>query len=81
MTKKDTAKPSIHIIQFPSKRWGFVGVIPADLGERVKGDILDIMAGRTDVTGHVIKFPVFDNPEDAQRHVEDHNYTATIHRS
>ncbi len=65
----------LHIMQFPSKRWGFVGDIPMALGRLVKPTKQDIMAGRAwkDDTGHMVtvKFPTFHTKELAEAHIQE----------
>ena len=59
----------LHVIQYPTGTWGYVGSIPRALGNEVKATCEDIMAGRsyTNVQGAecVTKFPVFNSKRDA----------------
>lgn len=62
-------KLGLHVIKFPSGRWGFVGSIPAALGEEVPASRSAILGCRTH-TGHdgrpmEWKFPSFDTEEAA----------------
>lgn len=63
----------LHVIQFPSKRFGFVGHIPGELGVAVKPTKEDIMAQRThyDREGNVwtMKFPSFETRDEAVAHI------------
>jgi hypothetical protein len=59
----------IHVIQFPSQKFGFVGNLSLELATMVPATRSDIMAGRivTDPNGDVwsYKFPVFPSKADA----------------
>jgi hypothetical protein len=35
-----------HVIKFPSGRWGYVGNVPANLGDVVPASTSDVMGGR-----------------------------------
>ena len=55
----------LHVIQFPSGRWGFVGSIPTDLATAApatKSAILGCRAWRCPETGAAMewKFPTFE---------------------
>jgi len=60
----------LHVIQFPSKRFGFVGSIPAALGTEVPASRAAVMGGRSfyNAAGELveIKFPVFDTEAEAR---------------
>jgi len=62
----------IHVIQFPSKRWGFVGTLPAALGDVVPASTADVMGGRayTAPDGQIVtvKFPSFATEAEARAH-------------
>ena len=62
-----------NIIQFPSGRFGFVGNLPAPLGDKVSATKEDVMAGRAwrdeDGTTVTIKFPSFTTREEAIEHM------------
>lgn len=64
----------LHVIQFPSKRFGFVGHIPGELGVAVKPTKEDIMAGRihyaADGSAWTMKFPSFETRDEAVAHIE-----------
>lgn len=70
----------LHVIQFPSKRFGFVGSIPTALGEIVPATTSDVMAGRAhrSPTGEIltIRFPTFDTESEALAHATAHGFTA-----
>ena len=36
----------LHVIKFPSGRYGYVGSVPSSLGNEVKANRSDIMGGR-----------------------------------
>ena len=59
----------LHIIEFPSKRFGFVGNIPLVLGEMVEPTKADVMAGRIiydkNGDGWTVKFPSFETRDAA----------------
>jgi hypothetical protein len=74
------AKVSLHIIQFPSGRFGYVGSIPTDLGEKVPADraaILGCRSFRDPETGESMmwKFPSFDTLEEAIAHAKDRGHS------
>ena len=52
-----------HVIDFPSKRWGYVGRIPTVLGEEVPATEDDVMGCRShrNAAGDLVawKFPTF----------------------
>jgi hypothetical protein len=54
----------LHIIKFPSGRFGFVGSIPAALGYEVPASTAAVMGGRSyyNAAGELVemKFPAFD---------------------
>jgi len=53
----------VHVHRFPSGRFGFVGTLPASLGDAVLATRNDVMAGRAFRGGDgrimTIKFPTF----------------------
>ena len=59
----------VHVIDFPSGRFGFVGTLPAALGNPVTASRADIMAGRafTAPSGEVLTmaFPSFETRDAA----------------
>jgi hypothetical protein len=60
----------LHIIRFPSGRFGFAGSLPHSLGNLVPATTADIMDGRacgTDEEGHALtlRFPSFGTREEA----------------
>jgi hypothetical protein len=60
----------LHIIKFPSGRYGFVGSIPSNLGTEVAANTSAVMGGRAfrNASGDIveIKFPVFDSETEAR---------------
>lgn len=63
------ANYGLHIIQFPSKRYGFVGSVPSVLGTEVPASTAAVMGGRAyrNTKGEIVelKFPVFDTEAEA----------------
>lgn len=62
----------VHVMQFPSGRFGFVGTLPialADMGPATTGDVLAGRANR-DATGALVAphFPVFDTEAATRAH-------------
>lgn len=59
----------VHVIDFPTGKFGFVGTLPAVLGTAVPATTADVMGGRafTAPGGEIVtlKFPSFDSWEDA----------------
>lgn len=58
----------LHVIQYPTGRFGFVGNVPAALGQHVPATTADVTGGRAfEVDGQIltIKFPSFDTRDDA----------------
>lgn len=58
-----------HIIEFPSKRWGFVGSVPTALCTEVPATTADVLRCRThrNEQGELVtwKTPVFETREEA----------------
>jgi hypothetical protein len=54
----------VHVIQFPSGRFGFVGTLPVSLGAPATS-AADAMAGRK------VKFPVFETKQAALDHATE----------
>lgn len=58
-----------HVIDFPSKRWGYVGSIPTVLGTEVPASKADVMGCRShrNAAGDLVtwKFPTFDSKAEA----------------
>lgn len=59
----------LHVIQFPSKRFGFVGTVPVTLATLVPATTAGVMGQRAfnDETGRLVEpcFPTFDTREEA----------------
>jgi hypothetical protein len=59
-----------RIIQYPTKRFGYVGSVPPVLGDVVKATTADIMGGRAftcpDGTAGTMKFPSFETEAEAR---------------
>ena len=59
----------LHTIQYPTKKWGFVGSIPVALGEQVPATTSAVMGGRAfwNEKKELVewKFPVFESQEAA----------------
>jgi hypothetical protein len=64
----------VHIIQFPSKRWGFVGTLPIILADEVPATEADVMGQRAHWEREegsrlmTWKFPTFDTADDARNY-------------
>mgnify|MGYP001579968304 CR=1 FL=1 len=60
----------LHIIKFPSGRYGFVGSIPTTLGTEIMASTAAVMGGRAyrNAEGEIVelKFPSFDTEAKAQ---------------
>lgn len=60
----------LHIIQFPSNRFGFVGSIPTFLGTEIPATTAAVMGGRShrDASGALVewKFPTFATEAEAR---------------
>ena len=58
-----------HVIEFPSKRWGYVGSIPVTLGTEIPATKDDVMGCRThrNADGDIVvwKFPTFASKAEA----------------
>lgn len=71
----------LHIIQFPSGRYGFVGSIPAALGQEVPATTAAVMGCRTHYAadGSLVewKFPVFDTEQAAREFAQARGFTPT----
>ena len=70
----------LHIIQFPSKKWGYVGSVPRALGDPVEATKSDVMSGRAYRAGDgrlmTLRFPAFDTREEAEAFAETRGVTA-----
>ena len=59
----------LHVIKFPSGRYGYVGSIPRDLGHEKPASDSDVMGGRSyrNTTGEIVatKFPTSATPASA----------------
>lgn len=64
----------VHLLQYPSGRFGFVGTLPADLGDAVEASTADVMAGRAERAPngklYTVKFPSFETAYDAMCHAK-----------
>ena len=63
----------VHIIQYPTGRFGFVGTLPGILGDIVPATTADVMGGRAHEHPHTgeivtIKFPSFETRDAAIAH-------------
>lgn len=68
----------VHIQQYPTGRFGYIGTIPSSLGRTVEATVSDIMAGRSfDVNGKAmtVKFASFGDAEEAVQHAQDMGVT------
>lgn len=68
----------LHVIKFPSGRFGFVGSIPTELGTEVPATTAAVMGCRShrNVAGDLVewKFPVFDTREAAVAFAADRGF-------
>ena len=64
----------LHIHQFPSKRWGYVGNVPRALGSTVPADTAAVLGCRAwrDESGALVmtKFPSFETCGEAVQHAQ-----------
>ena len=64
----------LHIIKFPTGKFGYVGSIPVDLATEVPATTADVMGGRCHYGPNKellsYKFPVFDSRVDAVKFAE-----------
>lgn len=74
-----TKSLGLHIIQFPSKRWGFVGAIPTVLGIEVAASEEAVMGCRVhrNAAGELVewRFPSFDTEAEARAFAATKNCT------
>jgi len=60
----------VHVIQFPSKRFGFVGTLPVALASIRAATTADVMGGRAYINDHgalvAPHFPVFATEAEAR---------------
>ena len=72
-------KLGLHVIEFPSGRWGFVGSIPTELGEEVPATTSDALGCRAHrgPAGELLawKFPAFDTEAAARQYAEERGHT------
>jgi len=63
-------KMGLHVIKFPSGKFGYVGSIPGELGTEVPASRAAVMGQRSfyNAAGELVemKFPVFDSDEEAK---------------
>jgi hypothetical protein len=59
----------LHVIKYPTGKYGYVGTIPRALGKEVPASADDVMAGRwyTNAEGKTVttKFPIFSTSAEA----------------
>ena len=71
----------LHVIKFPSGRYGYVGSIPTALGEEVPASRAAVMGCRShyDAAGNLVewKFPTFDTDADARAFAAARGCTVT----
>lgn len=68
----------LHVIQYPSGRFGFVGSIPFELCETRKPTIEDVMGLRVQDDGLVYHSPVFSTQKEAIEFAAAKGYTAKL---
>jgi len=68
-----------HVIQFPSKRFGYVGSLPTVLAKQIPATESAVMGGRAfrDESGALVewKFPSFDTEAEARAFAAEHSVT------
>lgn len=64
----------LHVIQFPSGKFGFVGSIPTVICLSRKPTASDIMGGRVMKDGLVYYSPSFDTRQQAIDHAKKHGF-------
>jgi len=68
----------LHVIQFPTGVYGYVGSIPIDLATEKPATRSDVMGGRAheNAQGEIVawKFPVFETREAAVSFAEEKGY-------
>lgn len=77
------ANTPCYVIDYPSGRFGFVGMIPAVLGDVVAATRDDIMAGRaftrpSDGATVTLKFPSFESQDAAIAFAADRGVTVKL---
>lgn len=76
----DISKASLHVIKFPSGKFGYVGKVPTEVCSVVPSDKHARMHGRafTDKNGDSVmyKSPVFDSEEEAVTFASEKGFTA-----
>lgn len=64
----------VHVIQFPSGRYGFVGSIPSGLGDEIPATMAAVMGGRAyrNARGEIVelKFPTFASEAEARSYMK-----------
>lgn len=72
-------KLGCHVIQFPSKRFGYVGSLPTSLAREIPASTSAVMGGRafTNAAGEIVewKFPSFDTEAEARAFAAEHGVT------
>jgi hypothetical protein len=65
----------VHITKYPSGRFGFVGSLPATLGNEQPATKADCLGGRAykDANGNYVAmhFPAFDTPTELVQHAKE----------
>lgn len=73
-------KLGLHVIQFPSGRFGFVGSLPLDMATMVPANTSAVMGGRAirNERGELVepKWPTFDTSSAAVDFAAKHNHKA-----
>lgn len=75
-------KLPLYVIQFPSKRFGYVGSIPTALGSEIPADASAVMGGRAHraADGSLVewKFPTFDTESAALAFAASKGFEARV---
>ena len=73
------AKVSLHVIQYPSGRFGYVGSVPADCCRRMKADRSAVLGGRAVREGEELveyRSMAFETQKEAIDHAASCGYEA-----
>ena len=74
----------LHVIKFPSGRFGYVGSIPTELGTEVPATKSALLGRRAhmDVNGNAVewKFPAFDTEQEALDFAKSKGFEASVPR-
>ena len=73
-------KLGLHVIKFPSGKFGYVGSVPGELGTEVPASRAAVMGQRSfyNAAGELVemKFPVFESESEAKAFAKSKGFTA-----